>query len=183
MLRVRGERCLLVGGGPAALQKARALRRAGASLTVVAPEVGAAVARLADRIVKRTFRPADVGGHVLAVAATDDGAANRRVHAACRRRGIPVNVVDVPGLCSFTVPAVLRRGALTIAISTGGLSPTLARTLKRRLDALLPKSLGALARELSRERRAAQRATPPGPGRMRLLRRLARERLRKAALP
>jgi siroheme synthase-like protein len=149
----------------------------------VAPAVGAAVGRLADRVVERAFRPGDVRGHVLAVAATDDAAVNRRVHSACRRRGIPVNVVDVPELCTFIVPAVLRRGALTIAISTGGLSPTLARTLKRRLDVLLPKSLGSLARELSRERRAAQRATPPGSGRMRLLRRLARERLGKAALP
>jgi uroporphyrin-III C-methyltransferase/precorrin-2 dehydrogenase/sirohydrochlorin ferrochelatase len=94
-----------------------------------------------------------------------------------------VNVVDVPGLCSFIVPSVLRRGPLTIAVSTGGLSPSLARALRLRLEAVLPRSLEALARSLGRDRRALMKRIPPGPARIRLLRRLARERLRKEAAP
>lgn len=179
LLKVKGEPCLLVGGGAAALQKARALRKAGARIRVVAPRIGAALARLAEEVARRPFRRADVAGQTLVIAATDDPATQRRVFEACRARRIPVNVVDVPELCSFIVPAVFRRGPVTVAISTGGLSPSLAKALRLRLEALLPSSLGALARELGRERSRL----PAGPARMRLLKKLTRERIRKEAAP
>jgi len=174
MLKVKGEPCLVVGGGPVALQKARALRRAGADVTAVSPTFSAGFRRLRVRRIRRRFRPSDAAGRVLVVASTDSSATNRAVSAACRRRSIPVNVVDVPELCSFIVPSVVRRGPVVIAISTGGQSPPLAKALRRRLEALLPRSLGRTAARLGSARRKILRALPPSPARTRLLKGLVR---------
>lgn len=174
MLKVKGEACLVVGGGAVALQKARALRRAGAEVTVVSPEFSPALRRLRVRRLERKFRPSDVAGCVLVIAATDDPKVNRAVFDASRKRSIPVNVVDVPELCSFIVPSVLRRGPVVVAVSTGGQSPSLAKALRRRIDALLPASLGRTALRLGRERRRILRALPPSPARTRLLKGLVR---------
>jgi uroporphyrin-III C-methyltransferase/precorrin-2 dehydrogenase/sirohydrochlorin ferrochelatase len=174
MLKVKGEPCLVVGGGPTALQKARALRRAGAEVVAVSPDFSPAFKRLGVRRIQRRFRDGDVARHILVIAATDSPDVNRAVSAACRKRGIPVNVVDVPELCSFIVPSILRRGPVVIAISTGGQSPPLAKALRRRLEALLPASLGPLARRLGTERRRILRALPPSPTRTRLLKGLVR---------
>jgi siroheme synthase-like protein len=174
MLKVKGERCLVVGGGPVALQKARALRRAGADVTVVSPRFSPALERLSVRRLRRRFRAGDVAGMILAVAATDSAEVNRAVSASCRRRGIPVNVVDVPELCSFIVPSVLRRGPVVIAVSTSGQSPSLARALRRRLEALLPATLGRTALRLGAARRKILRALPPSSARTRLLKGLVR---------
>lgn len=174
MLKVKDEACLVVGGGAVALQKIRALRRAGADVTVVSPGFVPALRRLRVRRVARKFRAGDVAGRVLVIAATDDPKVNRAVFAACRKRAIPVNVVDVPELCSFIVPSVVRRGPVVVAVSTGGQSPSLAKALRRRLDALLPASLGRTALRLGRERRRILRALPPSPARTRLLKGLVR---------
>jgi siroheme synthase-like protein len=115
-----------------------------------------------------------VGGRILVVAATDSPDVNRSVSAACRKRGIPVNVVDVPELCSFIVPSIVRRGPVVIAISTGGQSPPLAKALRRRLSAILPGSLGRVARRLGAARRRILRALPPSAARTRLLKGLVR---------
>jgi uroporphyrin-III C-methyltransferase/precorrin-2 dehydrogenase/sirohydrochlorin ferrochelatase len=171
-LKVGGERCLVVGGGAVALRKARALRRAGARVVAVGPAFSPGFARIAE-LVRRPFRASDVRGAALVVSATDDPGVNRAVHAACRRRGIPVNVVDVPELCTFIVPSVVRRGPVTVAVSTGGLSPSLAQALRREIQRLLPASLGPLARRLGRERRRLLRFLPASPARTRLLKRLA----------
>jgi len=143
MLKVKGEACLVVGGGAIALQKARALRRAGADVTVVSPRFTPAWARLRVRRLRRRFRAGDVAGCVLVIAATDDPGVNRAVAAACRKRSIPVNVVDVPELCSFIVPSILRRGPVVIAVSTGGQSPSLAKALR----SLAPSRLLALGQD------------------------------------
>ncbi len=171
-LKVGGERCLVVGGGAVAARKARSLLRAGARVTAVSPSFVPRFPRV--RRLRRAFRAADVGGALLVIAATDDPRANRAVHAACRRRGIPVNVVDVPGLCTFIVPSVARRGSVTVAVSTGGLSPSLARALRARIEAVLPASLGRLARSVGGRRRVLLRSLPPSPKRTHLLRSLAR---------
>jgi siroheme synthase-like protein len=178
-LKVGGEPCLVVGGGRVALQKARTLLRAGARVTVVSPAFDAPFLRLRATLRRRAFRAGDVRGAVLAIAATDAPAVNRAVFDACRRRGIPVNVVDVPELCSFIVPSVARRGAVTVAVSTGGLSPSLAKALRERLEALLPSTLGALARRLGAGRRRLMAAMPPSPERTRRIKDL----VRKADLP
>jgi precorrin-2 dehydrogenase/sirohydrochlorin ferrochelatase len=84
-----------------------------------------------------------------------------------------VNVVDVPDLCTFTVPSVLRRGPVTVAISTSGASPALAKALRKDLERLYPRSLGRFARSIGRARRRILRVLPPSPARTRLLKRLA----------
>jgi uroporphyrin-III C-methyltransferase/precorrin-2 dehydrogenase/sirohydrochlorin ferrochelatase len=175
MLKVKGESCLVVGGGRVALQKARALRRAGADVTAVSPEFSPAFRRLNVRRVVRAFRSSDVRGRVLVIAGTDSPRVNQAVHQACRRLGIPVNVVDVRELCSFIVPSILRRGPVVIAVSTGGQSPPLAKALRRHLEALLPRSLGRTAVQLGAARRKILRALPPSPARTRLLKGLVRD--------
>jgi uroporphyrin-III C-methyltransferase / precorrin-2 dehydrogenase / sirohydrochlorin ferrochelatase len=175
MLKVKGEPCLVVGGGEVALQKARALRRAGADVTAVSPDFSPAFRRLPVRRIERRFRPADVRGRVLVIAGTDSRATNKAVHAACRRCGIPVNVVDVPELSSFIVPSIFRRGPVVIAVSTSGQSPPLAQALRRHLEAILPRSLGKTAARLGAARRKILKALPPSPARKRLLKGLVRD--------
>jgi uroporphyrin-III C-methyltransferase/precorrin-2 dehydrogenase/sirohydrochlorin ferrochelatase len=174
MLKVKGQSCLIVGGGAVALQKARALRKAGAKVTAVSPAFTPAFRRLAVRRIRRRFRAADVARRTLVIAATDSTDVNRAVSAACRKRGIPVNVVDVPELCTFIVPSILRRGPVVVAVSTGGQSPSLAKALRRRLESVLPASLGRTARRLGAARRRILRALPPSPARTRLLKGLVR---------
>lgn len=174
MMKVKGEPCLVVGGGAVALQKARALKRAGARVTAVSPAFSPAFRRLQVRRLTRAFRPDDLDGCRLVIAGTDSADVNRRVSQGCRRRGIPVNVVDVPELCSFIVPSILRRGPVVVAFSTGGQSPPLAKALRRHLEATLPRSIGKAATRLGAARRLILRALPPSRGRTRLLKGLVR---------
>ena len=151
-LRLDGKRVLLIGGGAVAARKAQALARCGALVKIVAPRVGASARRAAERVVERRVEARDLDGVALAVCATDDEALNERVSALCRRRGIWANVVDRPLLCDFIVPAVLRRGPLSIAVSTGGASPFMARRLRRRLQAFLTPEDARLASALKKMR-------------------------------
>ncbi len=135
MLDLAGRRALVVGGGEVALRKARALADAGAAVRVVSPKFLAGFAR--DKRLKcmaAAYASRHVRGMFLAVAATDDEAVNARVASDARASGALVNVVDRPDLCDFIVPAVVERGRLRIAISTGGASPSLARRLRERLE-------------------------------------------------
>ena len=173
-LNVDGEPCLVVGGGAVAVRKAKTLYQAGARVTVVSPSFSAGFKRLKVRRIRRRFRAADADGKALAISATDDPAVNRAVSRACRRRRVPVNVVDVPDLCTFIVPSIIRKGPVIVAISTGGTSPGLARALRLHLEKALPASLGPLARRLGVARRRILRALPPSPARTRLLKGLVK---------
>jgi precorrin-2 dehydrogenase/sirohydrochlorin ferrochelatase len=173
-LKIGGARCLVVGGGQVALQKARALARGGASLTVISPDLAPGFKHLDARYLRRTFRPSDVREQLLAIAATDDPKVNRSVHRECLRQGVLVNVVDVPALCTFIVPSVVRRGPVTLAISTDGESPALAKALRKDLERLYPPSLARFARTVGRARRRILRALPPSEARTRILKGLAR---------
>jgi precorrin-2 dehydrogenase/sirohydrochlorin ferrochelatase len=132
--------CLVVGGGAVGERKVQDLRVAGARVTVVSPEITPGLAELAEageiRHLAADFRPEHLGGMALVLAATDDPAVNARVSAAAQARAIWVNVADAPELCTFIVPAQVRRGDLTVAISTGGASPALARKLREELQQL-----------------------------------------------
>lgn len=150
LLDVRGRRCLVVGGGPVALRKARALVRAGADVTVVAPEISAGFRGCSLR--RRGFRASDLRGMALAIGATDDARVHRTLSELCRRRNLPVNIVDRPGLCTFLVPSVFRRGPLTIAISTDGGSPALSKAIRLELERLYPAGLAKWVARLKRER-------------------------------
>jgi siroheme synthase-like protein len=172
-LRIEGARCLVVGGGKVALQKARALAKGGALLTVISPDLGPGFKHLDARYLRRPFRASDAKGQLMAIAATDDPKVNRAVHRECLRRGVLVNVVDVPTLCTFIVPSVVRRGPVTLAISTDGESPALAKALRKDLERLYPRSLGRFARTVGRARRRILRAIPPSEARTRILKGLA----------
>ncbi len=138
-LNLEDRACLVVGGGAVGERKVRDLLAAGARVTVVSPECTPGLAELAARgqmTWRRThFSPPDLAGMDLVIGATSDPAVNREVSAAARERHLPVNIADAPELGTFIVPATVRRGALTIAVSTGGASPALARQVRRELEA------------------------------------------------
>jgi len=149
-LDIKDRPCLVVGGGSVAARKVALLRKAGGAVRVVAPELGRELAKLAGagNIEHRLgeFEPADLNGQVLVIAATDREAVNRQVSELARERGIPVNVVDQPGLCGFIMPSIIDRSPVQVAISTGGASPVLARLLRARLETYIPAAYGRLAR-------------------------------------
>ena len=150
-----GRDCLVVGAGAVAARKARSLLVCGARVTVVGVRPAAAFRSLERRGVAvrdRRFRASDVGRQALIIAATDDRAVNAAVAAAARRKGIPVNAVDDPEHCSFIVPAVVTRGDLTVAISTGGRSPAAARLVKERISEIIGDEYAALVRLLGAHR-------------------------------
>jgi len=130
--------CLVVGGGTVGERKVSDLLTAGARVTVVSRTLTPELAALADRgeirYVPEDFTETQVEGMALVMAATDDRTVNARVSAAAQARGIWVNVADDPEYCTFIVPAQVRRGDLTLAISTGGASPALARQLREELQ-------------------------------------------------
>jgi siroheme synthase-like protein len=148
-LLLQGRLCLVVGGGRVAARKIAPLLKAGASVRVVATEPAAAVLQLAAEeaidLHIRDFRDDDLQDAFLVIAATDDAELNSRVSGHCRRRGVLVNVVDCPALCSFYVPAVIRRGPVSIAIATGGTCPALARHLRVLLEDTVTEEYGHLA--------------------------------------
>jgi precorrin-2 dehydrogenase/sirohydrochlorin ferrochelatase len=131
-LDLRGKRCVVVGGGQVALRKVEGLAEAGAAVTVIAPQVAEMPAGV--MVLQRAYQPGDIDGAMLVIAATDDEQVNALVAREAAERGIWVNVVDDPPHCTVVLPSVVRRGALCIAISTGGASPTLARRLRERLE-------------------------------------------------
>ncbi len=161
---LRGRRGLVAGGGDVAARRVALLRRAGASVTVVAPQVGAAMRQqLADDAVAhfaRPFAPDHLRGCALVVAATDSRAVNRTVARHARLGGIPVNVADDPALCTFIMPAIIDRSPVVVAVSTGGASPVLARMLRARLETAIPAAYGRLA-ELASTWRPRVRALLP----------------------
>ena len=156
MLDVAGRPCLVVGGGAVALQKVRGLADAGAHVTVVAPTVEADIEPLAE-VERRPYEPGEVAGYRLAVAATDDPAVNRQVFLDGEAAGVWVNSADDPANCSFTLPAVLREGPITVTVATGGRSPALAGWLRDRIGEVVgPEHVVLL--ELLAERREALRS-------------------------
>jgi len=134
-LRLEGRGCVVVGGDAAAIEKAKACLEAGARVTVVAPALDADLAGI--RHVGRAYRRGDLAGAFLAYASTRDPELIRRLADEAERERVLLNVIDVPEACSFVAPAVVRRGALQIAIGTGGASPGLAARLRRELEARL----------------------------------------------
>lgn len=145
-LNLQGRRGTVIGGGLVAEGKVGALLAAGAQVTVISPGLNNGLQQLADqgRIshVTRLYRPGDVAGSFLAICATDDRAVNEQVWQEANERGILVNVVDAPSRCTFTMPAVVRRGDLTLAIATGGKAPALAVRLRERLERLIGPEYG-----------------------------------------
>jgi precorrin-2 dehydrogenase len=134
LLDLTGVPVLVVGGGRVALRKIEGLLEAGADVSVIALEVIEAIRAQPVRVVTRRYESTDLDGVRLAITATDDRAVNASVAAEATRRGIWVNSADDPANCGFTLPAVARHGAVTVAVSTGGASPALASHLRSEIQ-------------------------------------------------
>ena len=155
-LDLKNRRCLLVGGGDVATRKGRMLAKSGAILRVVAPDISAElrelVAQHQGELLLREYQSDDIYDCVLAVAATDIEALNKKISDDAKQKNIPVNVVDTPALCTYITPAIIDRSPLMIAISSGGEAPVLARLVRAKLETLIPMSYGVLANLASRWR-------------------------------
>ncbi len=161
---LRGRRALLVGGGDVALRKARLLSDAGALLRVVAPDVHSELRELveegAGELLLRPYAHGDLQDCVLVIAATDDEPLNAQVSRDANERGVPVNVVDAPALCSVIFPAIVDRSPLVVAVSSGGDAPVLARLLRAKLETWIPATYGQLAGLASRFRERVKQRLP-----------------------
>lgn len=145
--------CLVVGAGPIGLEKVEGLLAANARVHVIAKqaidEIHALVAEGAITLEKRPYVPADLEGHLLVVAATEDTALNVEIYEQAEARAMLVNVVDVPPLCNFILPAIVRSGPIAIAISTSGASPALAKRMKREIADMYGEPYARLAERLN----------------------------------
>ncbi|MEW6698210.1 MAG: precorrin-2 dehydrogenase/sirohydrochlorin ferrochelatase family protein [Bacillota bacterium] len=137
-LKLAGQLCLVVGGGKVAERKIGSLLECDARVRLISPAVTPTLEAWAGQgkleLRQRPYQTADLDGVLLVFAATDQEEVNRRLAEECAARNLAVNVVDDPAKCNFFVPAVIRRGKLTVAVSTGGASPALAAKIKRQLE-------------------------------------------------
>ncbi len=163
-LDVEDHEVVIVGGGAVCTRKAETMMRYGANVTVVAPEVTEEIARWAEagkiNLRRKEYEDRDLDGASIVIASTDDECVNGRVARDCRRRKIPVNVVDVTHLCEFIVPAIVDKGSVQLAVSTGGKSPALARTLKEDLQKLVGPEYSELNDLLGSLRPSAKKVLP-----------------------
>lgn len=164
-IRLTGRPCVVIGGGPVGLEKVEGLLACGAIVTLVAPDAVEALRDLADEgsvsWERRNYEgPSDLEGKFIAIAATDDTDLNLRVFQDGEARSMLVNVVDVPPMCNFILPAITRHGPLAIAISTAGASPALAKRMKREIAEGFGEPYARLA-EILNEYRGWAKATLP----------------------
>lgn len=146
---LKGQDCLVVGAGDIAARKIELLLRAGAKITVIARDIGGAVAAMQAShsltLQQTSFASTDLRQFRLIVSATDDAETNALVAKTASEQGIPVNVVDNPGLSSFIFPAIVDRSPIVIAVSSGGAAPVLARLLRAKIESVIPPAYGRLA--------------------------------------
>jgi precorrin-2 dehydrogenase/sirohydrochlorin ferrochelatase len=174
-LRLKGARCLVVGGGKIAVGKVVGLLEAGAAVTVVAPEIAEEIASLEGvRLERRAYQRGDLAGYRLALVATGDPEVSRAVFREGEATGVWVNAADDPDNCTFTLPARIRRGPLLVTFATGGNSPALASWLRRKyadefgpeyevlIDLLAEARMELLKRGISTEGPGWQRALDSG---------------------
>jgi uroporphyrin-III C-methyltransferase/precorrin-2 dehydrogenase/sirohydrochlorin ferrochelatase len=180
-LKLEGRPVLVVGGGEIAEAKVSSLLHAGASVQVVSPTATPAISALAEESHiqwhRRKFTLNDVEGKKLVIAATSSPEINHEVYAEAQRQGVLCNVVDDPPYCEFYFPAVVRRGDLQIAISTGGQSPALAQQLRFELEKQFGPKYAERVAELGEQRRQILATYPAGEERKQLLHRLAQQSL------
>jgi len=161
-LVVDGRPCLVVGGGSVAARKVVSLVACGALVTVVAPDVDHEIRAAEVVIEERPYRSGEAAGYWLVIAATDDPAVNAEVYTDCEAAGVWCNVVDDPAHCSVSLPAVARRGPVTVSVATDGASPSLAAALRDRVaERILTPEVEAMARSAGDVRRELQLAGRP----------------------
>jgi siroheme synthase-like protein len=163
-LNLSEHRALVVGGGRIGLEKIQGLLACDAEVVVVAPDVEPEVASLADggrvHLIRRRFEPSDLEGVLLVIAATADTEVNTSVYEAATARNMLVNVVDVPSLCNFVLPAISRRGPIALAVSTSGASPALAKRIRREIEDRVGAEYAELASLLDEQREWAKTTLP-----------------------
>ena len=163
-LKLTGRKCLVVGGGEIGLEKVEGLLACDGAVTVVAPEAGPALEELAREGSitwhQRDYEPADLVGTFMVIASTDDTDVNIGIYHDAEKRAMLVNVVDVPPLCNFILPAIVRTGPLAVAISTAGASPALAKRMKREIAELFGEEYAQLAVMLNDARGWAKGTMP-----------------------
>jgi siroheme synthase-like protein len=163
-LNLEGRRALVVGAGSVGLEKINGLLACGASVSVVAPDVHTDVEELSEvgaiELLRRAYRTSDLDGCLLVVAATSDTDLNKSIYADSEARSMLVNVVDVPDLCNFILPAILREGPLAVAISTSGASPALAKRMKKEAGEMFGPEYAELAFMLDEQREWAKSTLP-----------------------
>jgi precorrin-2 dehydrogenase/sirohydrochlorin ferrochelatase len=166
-LEMNGRRCVVIGGGAVAERKIAGLLEAGAKVAVISFDITDTIARWSKEklisFVARRYRTGDLAGFQLAFAATDDPEVNTAVYNDGRQCGVWVNSADDPTHCDFILPSVLRRGNLTVAVSTSGTSPALARTIREELELYFTEEyeqLAKLAAEVRDELRAHSLSAP-----------------------
>jgi siroheme synthase-like protein len=166
-LELRARRCLVIGGGAVAERKVQGLLAAEATVTVVSPHLTPLLTdwsrRGAIRYTARAYQAGDMVGYHLVFVATDDGAANAAIAREGRERGIWVNAADDPAYCDFILPAVVQRGALSVAVATGGTSPALTRAVREELQEYFTADyslLATVAAEVRLRLRADKRTVP-----------------------
>lgn len=155
-INLHNKQCLVIGGGQVAGRKINSLLLYGAVITVVSPEAGKEIASLALQgtviWIQRNFVEEDLRDKFLVFIATDDNNINQYISQLCQQKGILVNAVDDPPNCDFYVPAVVRRGSLTISISTEGKSPLVAKKLRQELEKIITEEYGVLVDILGEQR-------------------------------
>lgn len=180
-LDIAGKRCVVIGGGSVAERKCPPLIRAGARVTVISPKLTQGLEALKRKglitHVGRHYRKGDMKSAFVAIAATDSREMNLKVVADAALHKTLLNVVDNPPLCNFIVPSVLRRGPLTIAISTSGVSPAMARTIRKNLEELYSPELSKYLRLLNTIRTKAIQDIPDKRKRSALLKGLASQKI------
>lgn len=164
-LNLTGRRALVVGAGRVGLEKIEGLLNCDARVTVVAPEAVDGFERIvADHAQidwhRRPYTTEDLDDHFLVIAATSDNELNRRVYADAEARSMLVNVVDVPELCNFILPAIVRRPPLTFAVSTAGASPALAKRIRNEIAESFGDEYARLAEILDEVREWAKATLP-----------------------
>jgi precorrin-2 dehydrogenase / sirohydrochlorin ferrochelatase len=163
-LRLGGRRCVVVGGGEIGLEKVEGLLACGGKVTLIAPEAVAELQKLAEEgsiaWERREYKPEDLEGTFIVIAATSDTDVNIGIYEDAERRAMLVNVVDVPPLCNFILPAIVRQGSMAIAISTQGASPALAKRMKAEIAEQFGEAYAELAIVLNDVRGWAKATLP-----------------------
>jgi precorrin-2 dehydrogenase/sirohydrochlorin ferrochelatase len=170
LIGLPSRQAVVIGGGTVAARKVEGLLAAEAHVTVISPVLVPELQLLVDAgnitFIQRTYQEGDLESAFLAIAATDDLAVNRAVWTEATRRGCLINVVDDPAHSTFILPAIVQRGEMSIAVSTGGGSPALARRLRERLENIIGPEYGTLTAILAELRPELIASFPPGKTRL-----------------
>ncbi len=173
-LDVKGEKCVIIGGGKVAYRKVCSLRESGADVVVVSPEVCPEMINEEGFVlIKQEYEERFLDGALLVIAATDNEAINKKVSQDAEKRNIIVNVVDYPELCSFIVPSTINRGDLCVSISTGGASPAVSKRIRTELETVFGKEYEEYLDLLTKMRGLAMSSVKDSVKRRKILQRLA----------